>query len=208
MSTWRTCTLRFFTRFPAPFFWKTENSPKTEWFCENSIYLILKKKPLNPPSSAQRRKNMVQNHEKPNRSLFRAFGRGFCSPPARCRIARAPDHVGGNRLARYSALKFRRWRCAAKKCKQARARLADRQPRLRAAQVVVLRIGRRGRGRGHSEQVGKINAGRAPARAADGGPPPPILTPKRAYLKSERFYFPTLGHRPVSENKLFAFCVS
>ena len=115
---------------------------------------------------------------------------------------------GGNRLARYSALKFRRWRCAAKKCKQARARLADRQPRLRAAQVVVLQIGRGGRGRGHSEQVGKINAGRAPARAADGGPPPPILTPKRAYLKSERFYFPTLGHRPVSENKLFAFCVS
>ena len=115
MPTWRTCTLRFFTRFPAPFFWKTENSLKTQWFCENSIYLILKKKPLNPPSSAQRRKNMVQNHEKPNLSLFRAFGRGICSPPARCRIARAPDHVGGNRLARYSALKFRRWRCAATK---------------------------------------------------------------------------------------------
>ena len=92
-----------------------------------------------------------------------------------------------------------------KKMQTSEARLADRQPRLRAAQVVVLQIGRGGRGRGHSEQVGKINAGRAPARAADGGPPPPILTPKRAYLKSERFYFPTLGHRPVSENKLFVF---
>ena len=38
--------------------------------------------------------------------------------------------------------------------------------------------------------------------------PPPILTSKRAYLKSERFYFPALGHRPVSENNLFVFCVS
>ena len=38
--------------------------------------------------------------------------------------------------------------------------------------------------------------------------PHPFPTPKRAYLKSERFYFPALGHRPVSENNLFVFCVS
>ena len=167
-----------------------------------------KKETFNTPSSAQRRKNMVQNHEKPNLSLFRAFGRGICSPPARCRIARAPDHVGGEQIGTILSFKIQAVAVRCKKMQTSEARLADRQPRLRAAQVVVLQIGRGGRGRGHSEQVGKINAGRAPARAADGGPPPPILTPKRAYLKSERFYFPTLGHRPVSENKLFAFCVS
>ena len=92
-----------------------------------------------------------------------------------------------------------------KKLQTSEARLADRQPRLRAAQVVVLRVGRGGRGRGHSEQVGKINAGRAPARAADGGPPPPILTPKRAYLKSERFYFPTLDLEAVVDIRLGQF---
>ena len=27
-----------------------------------------------------------------------------------------------------------------------------------------------------------------------------------ANSKTERFYFPALGHSPVSENKLFAFC--
>ena len=58
--------------------------------------------------------------QKSSLSLFGAFGSGICSPPARYRTSRAPDQFGGNRLARYSALKFRQWRCAAKSCKQAR----------------------------------------------------------------------------------------
>ena len=33
----------------------------------------------------------------------------------------------------------------------------------------------------------------------------PIWTFLRAFFKTERFYFPTLGHSPVSENKLFVF---
>ena len=35
--------------------------------------------------------------------------------------------------------------------------------------------------------------------------PPPILTPKRAYLKSERFYFPTLDLEAVVDIRLGQF---
>ena len=59
-----------------------------------------KKETFNPPSSAQRPQNMVQNHEKPSLSLFRAFGSGICSKPARYCTSRGLDKFGGSRLAR------------------------------------------------------------------------------------------------------------
>ena len=64
-------------------------------------FLNFKKETFNPPSSAQRPQNMVQNHEKPSLSLFRAFGSGICSTPARYRTSRGLDKFGGSRLVRY-----------------------------------------------------------------------------------------------------------
>ena len=89
---------KFHTNF-SDFYWELQDRRFSQPFFGFGGFFNYKKETFNPPSSAQRPQNMVQNHEKPSLSLFRAFGSGICSTPARYRTSRGLDKFGGGEQA-------------------------------------------------------------------------------------------------------------
>ena len=73
--------------FPPHFFGKRKTLRTPNGFCENSNYLILKKKPLTPQAPRSGAKNMAKNDEKPGLLQLGACGSGRFSQPARYRVS-------------------------------------------------------------------------------------------------------------------------